>query len=278
MWLTRVPATRRQTRVAPFLNDSRLRYLRTPTQGKCHALNIGIAAARNEIVVITDDDCEVLPDWSLAHVQAFHDNPRVAVTFGNVLALDYDTKAGFTPVYLRTNDFLCRNVWQKLYARGIGANMALSRKAWREIGGFDPELGPGGRFPACEDGDFAVRCLLAGHYVFETSHSTVTHFGFRTWDQGRQLTRDAFYGIGAAYIKPLKCGHLSVLPLLAYEFVRYALYPSLAATLGWRPGKPTNWQRVHFFMRGILRGLRVPVNRTNMTYLPRTNAAIEDEV
>ena len=259
-----------KTALAPFLNDSRLRYIRSAMRGKSNALNVGIRAATHEIIVITDDDCEVEPNWPLAHAQVFRDNPEVAITYGNVLARAYDQSEGFTPVYVVKKDFLCRSVWQKLIARGIGANMAIRREAFLRVGGFDASLGPGGRFAACEDGDYTVRCLLAGYQVYETGGSTVMHYGFRTWEQGRQLTRDAFLGIGAAYIKPIKCGRLSVVPLLVFEFLRYALFPSLWATITFR--KPTNWQRVHFFLRGMMRGLRVPADRATLLYRPESAA------
>ena len=253
--------------LAPLRLDSRLRYIRTGTMGKSAAVNIGIEAAKNEIIVMTDDDCAALPDWADAHARAFRDNPNVAVAFGNVLPPEFDAKDGFTPVYQIKKDFISHNIGQKLRARGIGANMAIRRDVALQLGGFDTELGPGASFRACEDGDFAARCLLAGYYLYETQASAVIHYGFRTWAEGRQLTRDAFLGIGAAYIKPLKCGKFAVLPLLAYEFWTYALYPSLRATLTLR--KPLNWKRVVFFLLGVARGLRTPVDRKRLLYRPQ---------
>ncbi len=260
---------RTEEALAPLMTDSRLRYIRTATQGKSAAVNLGIETAKNPIIVMTDDDCEALPDWADAHVRAFRENPKVAVAFGNVLPPEFDAKDGFTPVYQITQDSVCYNMNQKLRARGIGANMAIRRDVALALGGFDTELGPGARFRACEDGDFAARCLLAGHYAFETQASAVIHYGFRTWAEGRQLTRDAFLGIGAAYIKPLKCGKFAVVPLLAYEFWTYALYPSLRATLTLR--KPLNWQRVIFFARGVVRGLAAPVDRKTLLYRPKNS-------
>lgn len=255
--------------LAPFRSDSRLRYLRVTTQGKSAAVNAGVAAAKNEIIVMTDDDCVALSGWAAAHAQVFRDNPQVACAFGNVLPPEYDAKDGFTPVYQIKQDSVCRSMNQKLRARGIGANMAIRRSVALRIGGFDTELGPGSQFRACEDGDFAARCLLAGFYLYETQGSAVIHYGFRTWAEGRQLTRDAFLGIGAAYIKPLKCGKFSVIPLLAYEFWTYALYPSLRATLTLR--KPLNWQRVLCFLRGATRGLLAPVDRKTLLYRPKNS-------
>ena len=259
-----------QDALTAFRNDTRLHYIRSAMQGKSNALNVGVRAATHEIVAITDDDCEVEPDWLLAHIQLFQENPQLAITFGNVLAAEYDHTVGFTPVYVVEKNFLCRDMRGKRIARGIGANMAIRKEAFLRVGGFDASLGPGGRFVACEDGDYTVRCLLAGYQVYETVGSTVMHFGFRTWEQGRKLTRDAFFGIGAAYIKPIKCGRFSVISLLIYEFMRFALLPSLEATL--KNKKPKNWNRVNFCLQGIVHGLRVPVDHTTLLYRPEREA------
>ena len=253
--------------LAPFLSDPRLRYIRTATVGLSIARNIALREARYSICAFTDDDCEALPGWAASHAQAFQDNPNVAVSYGNVIAAEYNSTAGFTQGYLIKQDFLGVTIRHKLKARGIGANMAIRRDMALQIGGFDTELGVGARLPSCEDGDFAVRCLLAGYYIYETQGSVVIHHGFRTWAEGRQLTRDAFVGIGAAYIKPLKCGKFDVLPLLAYEFWTYALRPSLQATLALR--KPLNWQRVLCFLRGVARGLASPVDGKTLLYRPK---------
>ncbi|MGH9763863.1 MAG: glycosyltransferase family A protein, partial [Blastocatellia bacterium] len=40
-----------------------VRYLFEREQGRCAALNSGIASARGEIIMTTDDDVRVRPDW-----------------------------------------------------------------------------------------------------------------------------------------------------------------------------------------------------------------------
>ncbi len=250
--------------VRPLLKDSRVRYVRSNTQGKGVALNLGLEVAQNEIVAITDDDCEVDAAWGGTHARAFARYPKVAVTFGSVLAVDHDRQRGFIPTYVLKRSKLCKNIWDKLTARGIGANMAVRRKAIVDLGGFDPSLGPGGRFQACVDGDVAVRSLLAGHHVFETRDTRVYHSGFRDWSEGRTLTRNAWIGIGAAYLKLLKCGRLDALPLYVFEFVVGALLPAARATLTFQRRK--GWLRVTSFLRGSVYGLRTPVDRHRLLY------------
>ncbi len=188
-----------------------------------------------------------------------------------MLPVEHDPGDGFIPTYFVTKDRLCKNMWQKLTARGIGANTAVRRKEVLELGGFDPELCPGGIFKACVDRDLTVRCLLSGYYVYESCDSVVYHYGFRTWEQGRILARNAFYGIGAAHAKPLKCGRPSALVVLLWELGAYALAPSIRATL--TLSRPLGWARVLHFLRGVKDGLRCQVDRKTMLYIGATAIA-----
>lgn len=248
----------------PFRRDKRLRYIRSQTRGKGAALNVGLHEARGDIVLITDDDCDASEGWELPHARVFARLPRVAVTFGSVLAVEHDQSTGFIPAYVSPKDRLCRNVWDKLTARGIGANMAVRREVALAIGGFDPALGPGARFPACVDGDMALRSLLAGHHVYELRESRVYHRGFRDWAEGRALTRNAWTGIGAAYVKPLRCGRWDALPVFLYEFLAGTLLPFLGAVVAFRRHK--GWLRVISFLRGAAAGWRTPVDREKILY------------
>ena len=256
---------RTEDALAPFRQDTRLRYIHSTTKGKGVALNLGMQEARGDIVAITDDDCKVDPNWLAAHLAVYEKYSQVAVTYGSVQAVEYDPDKGYIPAYIVAQPTLCTTLKQKLRARGIGANMAVRREVIQQMGGFDPELGPGGRFFACVDGDMTVRCLLNGWHLYETPDSTVLHYGFRTWEQSRSLTHRAFIGIGAAYIKPLKCGRREVIRLLLYEFFCYAFIPSIAATVTFQ--RPTNWQRVFSFVRGVRQGWKSPIDCATMRYI-----------
>ena len=193
--------------VADFAGDARLRYVRTTTRGKGFALNIGLGMARNEIIAITDDDVDVAPDWLAGHLEAFQRYPRVAVTYGQVIAVPFDETAGFIPDYVLEEDRHVTSLSGKVKARGIGANTALRRDVVRSLGGFDVQFGPGGPFPSCDDADMTFRALINGHEIYETRQSRVYHRGFRSWEQGKAFSRGSWFAIGAACAKPLRCGY-----------------------------------------------------------------------
>ena len=124
------------------------------------------------------------------------------MVFSNVLAAAHDRQAGFIPAYVRHDTVMVRTMQDKCRARAIGASLSMRTATFEDIGGFDGALGAGGTFPSCEDGDAAVRSILRGWWVCETDATEVVHFGFRTWAEGKALTRRDWTGIGAAYANP----------------------------------------------------------------------------
>jgi glycosyltransferase involved in cell wall biosynthesis len=248
----------------PFSTDPRLRYLKSATVGKGDALNVGLRATKGTAIVITDDDCTVPPNWLETFASIFATHPKVAVAFCCVEAGEHDRAAGFVPDFVRTGDRMLTSMHDARHVRGLGAGIAVRRDMIEEIGGFDPMLGPGSRFPDCDDRDIAIRALLARHHVFETSTIAVKHFGFRTWQQGPQLARRNFLGIGAAYSKFLKYGRIELMYVPAHEFIKYALWPPIRDVLHLR--QPRGMVRITAFVEGFVEGLRTPVDKATMIF------------
>jgi glycosyltransferase involved in cell wall biosynthesis len=248
-----------------FSADPRLRYLKSATIGKGDALNAGLIETKGSAIVITDDDCKVPPNWLETFASIFVTYPKVAVAFCCVEAGEHDRAAGFVPDFVRTGDRMLTTMHDARHVRGLGAGIAVRRDMIEEIGGFDPMLGPGSKFPDCDDRDVAIRALLARHHVFETSTIAVKHFGFRSWQQGPQLARRNFLGIGAAYSKFLKCGRIELMYVPAHEFIKYALWPPIRDVLHLR--QPRGMVRITAFAEGFVEGLRTPVDRATMLFV-----------
>jgi GT2 family glycosyltransferase len=256
--------------VAPLCRDPRLRFIRSPTAGVSRARNIGIRTSTNEIVLITDDDVTVPPDWARNFVAAIAPLDRVAVAFCRVDAADHDDSRGFIPDHAVDRPVLVRSLFSKSRARGIGAGMAVRRDRVLALGGFDEQLGPGAPLRSGEDRDLAARALTAGWWLYQTPLATVVHHGFRTWSEGRALTRRDWYGIGAAYAKLLKCGHPGVLVVLAHEVVYIGfIEPAVRALFG---RGSLGMRRVVYFVDGLVRGLLTPVDRRTTLFRPTADS------
>ena len=250
--------------VRRFCGHPRFHYLRTPTRGIGVSRNIGLECARAEIAAFTDDDCTVPPDWLEGMETAMLSYPKVAMVFCNVLPGPHDAAAGFIPDSVRTDNLLLRSIGDKRRGRGIGAGIAVRRSAVLDIGGFDRWLGAGGYFPAGEDIDLEVRLLLKGWWAYETADVSVTHYGFRTWREGAELTQRDWVGIGATYAKPIKCGYWRVAPLIAHELLIYALWRPFEEIFHLR--SPRGFKRLVYFWRGFLGGMTTPVDRAHILY------------
>jgi glucosyl-dolichyl phosphate glucuronosyltransferase len=122
-------------------------------QGKSHALNTGIALATGAVVVFTDDDVRVGPEWLDAACAELDDDPELDYTGGPVRPIWgappppwLDQHRGDLWGTLAILDYGDRRfVFEERQRVPLGANMAVRRRLIERIGGFDAELGRRGR-------------------------------------------------------------------------------------------------------------------------------------
>lgn len=126
-----------------------IRLLRQENRGPAVARNAGIAAARGEVIVLTDDDCRPEPGWLAAFARAVAETPGAGLG-GEVKPAPENGICGDASQVLvsylynytdSTMPFFCTN------------NVAFPRRLLLEIGGFDET------FPlaAAEDRDIGGR-------------------------------------------------------------------------------------------------------------------------
>ncbi|MEI7646607.1 MAG: glycosyltransferase family A protein [Chloroflexales bacterium] len=250
--------------VASFHMNPRFQYVRMPAKGLGKARNLGLQLAQAEIVAFTDDDCRVPTNWLEVIESTFTCHPRVTVIFSNVEAGPHDTTAGFIPAYHCRRNKVIRNFWDKCRARGIGASMAVRRDDVLAMGGFDEMLGVGSVFPSCEDADIAIRALALGQWVYESAEVSVTHYGFRTWWEGKALAQRDWRGIGASYIKPLRAGHWGSLIIIFYEILVPCFLEPMKPMLRLR--RPRGFGRMVAFFYGFIGGMQYPLDSQHITY------------
>lgn len=243
-----------------------IRYLRTATQGVSVGRNLGIQEARGDLVLITDDDCEFSASCLDEIMASFSIDCRIGVVFGNVVPGPHDVGRGFVPAYERSTPFLARSIAEKHRVEGLSACMALRRSVWQELHGFDPLLGVGGRLQSGAESDFAYRALAAGHFVYENPAAWLTHHGFRTHQESRDLIRRYWFGTGAMFAKQLKCGDLQVLLHMARLGWRWSTggQSSVSRSL---QAHTRPFGKLASFVRGFAVGLGTPVDRETQSFL-----------
>jgi GT2 family glycosyltransferase len=250
---------RTEQAITTFRDDPRLRYIHTDTRGKSRANNIGLALITAEIVLLTDDDCEVPPNWISAMVEPFLHDRRVGVVFCDVIPAPHDPSTGFIPDCISPRSFLVADLahWQTSDGLniGIGAGMAIRRATAEVISGFDALFGPGTYFRAGEDTDFTLRALVAGYQIYRTNTVSVVHYGFRTYEQGRKLTRNDMFSLGGIYGRLLRRGHWFALRRYTSVFLVMVIRPALNEIGHLRP--PRVLGRIIWLIRGLLTGLLI---------------------
>ena len=128
-----------------------VKLIHEPKQGYVYALKRGAKEASGEILVFTDADTIVPPDW-LSQYQKAYQNPRVVVVGG---AANFQPKFGL--IFL-IQAFL--NLFGLLTKVASGFNFSLRRDIYEKIGGFNPQI----NFHA--DTDLILRAKKEGKAVF----------------------------------------------------------------------------------------------------------------
>lgn len=247
-----------------FRSNPRFRYHRSSTRGKGKALNEGFRMARGDVVVCTDDDCEAPRSWVVSMAQELLSQPGAAIAFCNVVAVPHDRARGYVPAYDAEDGRSVDSVLDACAGLGLGAAMAVRRDFVLTMGGFDESFGPGGRFPSADEWDLAIRALLSGWSVYETSKLSVLHDGFRSFEEGRVHARRDWLAIGAVCAKPIRAGRFKGAIVPAWFFAQRAVWPPIADVLSLR--RPKGLGRITAFVKGFAQGLRTSVDRNTLRY------------
>ena len=172
---------------AEIAGQKNVKVMKMPHRGRAATLNAGIAQAKGEIVLFTDADCIVPPNWFEDTLAAMEGYDGV----GGNLWPSRHTVAELGKVLRYIEEFEQNIVLEKAY-RGVclnGNNMAVRRDALAAIGGFDESYLHGA------DADLTSRLLAAGYRLLRTTQTRTTHLkvdtpaGFLTtrWRRGSTI-------------------------------------------------------------------------------------------
>ena len=151
----------------------RVRNIRQTNHGLSHARNVGLYAARGEVVVYTDSDCEADEDWLYHLVLQLVRTGHAGMGGPNLIPDEGDGTAGVIaevvgqspggPTHVMLDDRTAEHV--------PGCNMAYLRSAALEVQGFDPQFRKAG-----DDVDFIWRLQDAGYTVGFSPAAQVWHY------------------------------------------------------------------------------------------------------
>jgi O-antigen biosynthesis protein len=164
-------------------------FIEEKRKGLSYARNRGIAASSGEIIVTTDDDVTVPPQWLDKLIAPFDRSDIMAVT-GNVLPVEIETEAqqlfeeygglsrGFEPLEADSQWFLKdKRKAVPTWRLGSTANAAFRISLFRDpsIGLLDESLGAGTPTGCSEDTYLFYRILKTGHTILYNPAAYVWH-------------------------------------------------------------------------------------------------------
>lgn len=164
-----------------------LRVVRSESNlGFAGGVNLGAQAATGEVMILLNDDAAAAEGFVEAHLDTLDANPDAAATAGRLTSWD-GTRHDFVRggVTFDSHAFQIGQGWPVAEVTpprageplpfACGGNMAIRRRDWDELGGFDPGL-----FAYFEDVELGWRLWSCGRTVVAAPDAAARHRGGAT--------------------------------------------------------------------------------------------------
>jgi GT2 family glycosyltransferase len=184
-----------------------VRILEEPRAGLARAQNLALREARGDLLVFTDDDCQLHPQYFndlLRHDS--HDEGLVLrggrIELGDTT--DMPLTINTSPEHMRWSRGMKSARHNRICGCLNGCNMAMRRALLERIGPMDEAFGPGSYIGSGADSDLMFRAYLAGATLEYVPDMVVFHHhGRKSPESGRQLMRRYTIGNGALFVRYL---------------------------------------------------------------------------
>ena len=242
------PKTRSASFVLVEFPDVKL--LTEERSGASYARNAGIAASIGDIVVTTDDDTIIPPDWLEKLIAPFA-RPEVMAVTGNVLPAELETRSqrlfesygggGLSRGYEQFegnrewfDSFRLHSVPTWLFGGTANSAFRASIFSNPEIGLMDEALGPGMPSGVGEDTYLFYKIMKAGHTIVYEPSAFVWHTHRREMtDLGRQLYNYSKGAISYHLTTLINDGDLRALFAILLEMPQWHVAKIIKRILGW---------------------------------------------
>lgn len=204
-----------------------VRYIRENRPGIGYARNCGISCAQYDLIAFTDDDVSVDRLWLQALNSAFCD-PAVMVVTGLIVPQELETEAQIQHEFgyggfmssMKQKSFRGKQVplrdllWASSF--GAGANMALRRQVFADVGLFDTALGVGTPSRSGEDIEMFHRIVSAGYTLLYEPNVIVWHRHRREMAAFSRQLHNNGAGFGSYLLTCARNGSVSYLKMLNF--------------------------------------------------------------
>jgi glycosyltransferase involved in cell wall biosynthesis len=143
-----------------------IKRLHSTKQGQCVSVNMGVKEAKNEYVLISDDDVVFPPNWEkliekAKEIDFLSGNFMESGIKGGVAAPFVTQDLGNSPKEFDCEMFEVGSLFlnEDKFENGFGFPLICKKELWEKIGGYDEEYDPWGS--NC-DSDLEYKIMLAG--------------------------------------------------------------------------------------------------------------------
>ena len=199
----------------------RIRYIQIDQVGTCHARNVGIEAAKGDIILFCDDDIIPTPDLLTHHVRHYRDPTVGGVTgpcgYQPVDGPLFIVRGGETPRYP-----LPTTVVEAESAQGC--NMSFRKQILVRIGGFDEGFIIHARK---EEPDASLRVRALGYRILFDPQVSIEHLAFPSGGGRAFINQEKLYCFGLFHNRAYFFGKhfpLWQLPYFLYYQLGHLLY------------------------------------------------------
>lgn len=155
-----------------------VRYIFEQVQGRSAALNAGIVAAQGDIIVFTDDDVLIHPDW-LSKVKETFGSFECSAVAGKVVPLWSHSKPDWLDMegQFAVVNFDLGDECKEINTPPLGANSAFRKNVFARHGLFRLDLGVRGsrHTITCDDTEFGGRLIAAGERIIYCPTAIIYH-------------------------------------------------------------------------------------------------------
>jgi glycosyltransferase involved in cell wall biosynthesis len=248
--------------LAEYASDARLRYLHVKRAGLSAAYNLGIRSTDGPLIAFTDDDCVAPKGWLRAIESAFERHHDVDLLYGQTLpAPDMASEPGVIPgLEFTVEEKLGQGYRFRVF--GMGADFAMRRRLFHQVGGFDEALGGGGPLRSSQDFDFQYRAYKAGALTLLCPDVWVDHYGIRVGKAWTDTMAAYGAGDGAFYLKHVRCGDLLAMKLVATIVARNVVRQLLNPIRK----RPSSWIYLRAYFEGMRNSLRFKIDKDKRLY------------
>ncbi|HQU91579.1 MAG TPA: glycosyltransferase family A protein [Pyrinomonadaceae bacterium] len=184
-----------------------VRYVRQENAGVCAARNRGVAESSGELIAFLDADDIWEPTKLERQVAKFVEDPEVGLVHCGMREFDSQTSETITLHLDGGEDGVAENLllWDGPVVVGPGGTIVVRRKAFEDVGGFDPRMKVG------EDWDFCYRVarkykvgFVAEPLVNYRSHGAAAHHNVDNMERGMAIFYEKAFDTEDADVLALK--------------------------------------------------------------------------